>query len=92
MLSEEERARLVSEISQRETQVASMRSLVESKTYETNKLQLEVDRHQRQQNNHHHYVAEPHVPEHHEHNGSGDYTSVNVGSFKNLNPVEKIFI
>jgi len=73
-LSEEERARLVSEIGQRETQVTQMRSIVESKTLETNQLQREVNerRHLQPvqvQNNHHHVS---------EHNGSGDYTNVNV--------------
>lgn len=73
-LSEEERSRLVHEIGQREVQVAQMRSLVESKTQETNQLQREVNQsHHFQQNNHHqhHHVAE--------HNGSDDYTNVNVG-------------
>ncbi|KAI6182487.1 Moesin/ezrin/radixin-like protein 1 [Aphelenchoides bicaudatus] len=76
-LSEEERSRLVHEIGQRESQVAQMRNLVESKTHETNQLQREVER--RHLQNHNHHVAEPNIYEHHhEHNGSGEYTNANV--------------
>jgi hypothetical protein len=39
MMSEEERARLIAEIEQRETQVSKMRNIVETKTHETNQLQ-----------------------------------------------------
>lgn len=75
-LSEEERSRLVTEITQREAQVAQMRSIVESKTYETNQLQREVNQTRQSQNNHHinHHVQE--------HNGSDDYTNVNVGKLR----------
>lgn len=42
-MSEEERTRLISEITTRESQVAEMRSQVDAKTYETNRLQFEVE-------------------------------------------------
>jgi uncharacterized protein HemX len=44
MMSEEERARLIAEIEQRETQVSKMRNIVETKTHETNQLQREVSK------------------------------------------------
>uniref|UniRef100_A0A915D7V9 Uncharacterized protein n=1 Tax=Ditylenchus dipsaci TaxID=166011 RepID=A0A915D7V9_9BILA len=43
LMSEEERGRLVSEITFREAQVAEMRTTVDAKTTETNKLQQQVE-------------------------------------------------
>jgi len=69
MLSEEERSRLVAEITQREAHVAQMRSLVESKTNETNQLQRQVNERR------HHVPEYNHV---HEHNGSDDHSNAHV--------------
>ena len=60
-ISEEERQKLVNEIQLREGQVSEMRTQIETKTYETNQLQREVEEHRQRQvfagssNNHHHF-------------------------------------
>lgn len=91
LMSEEERSRLINEISFRETQVAEMRSQVDYKTNETNRLQMEVEE-QRQRrrneqqkqsnnnNNNNYYKNELQ-----EHNGSDDFTNVHVGKFDEKN-------
>jgi len=72
-MSEEERVRLINEISVRETPVDEMRKQVRVKSSETDKLQKEVDeqRQRSQYNNHQHFLNE--------HNGSDDLTTAHVG-------------
>ncbi len=75
-MSEEERTRLINEISMRETQVAEMRTQVRTKTTETDKLQREVD----EQRNRSHPYNNSHFLNEHEHNGdSDDLTVAHVG-------------
>uniref|UniRef100_A0A915D7V4 Moesin/ezrin/radixin homolog 1 n=1 Tax=Ditylenchus dipsaci TaxID=166011 RepID=A0A915D7V4_9BILA len=80
LMSEEERGRLVSEITFREAQVAEMRTTVDAKTTETNKLQQQVEEQRYRQpqyttnNNNNNGVQEHNF----EHNGSDDLTNAHV--------------
>lgn len=82
LMSEEERTRLINEITYRESQVSEMRSQVDFKTNETNRLQMEVEEQrqrrqneqQKSNNNNNYYKNELQ-----EHNGSDDLTNVHVG-------------
>ena len=82
LMSEEERARLINEITFREAQVAEMRSQVDLKTNETQRLQKEVEeqRHRRnyENNNHSNNNNYHNNNELQEHNGSDDLTDVHV--------------
>lgn len=73
MLSEEERTRLINEIAFRESQVAEMRSEVDVKTSEANKLQREVDEARSRHVNHNYHNSLQ------EHNGLDDLTNAHVG-------------
>ncbi|CAD5206647.1 unnamed protein product [Bursaphelenchus okinawaensis] len=64
MMSEEERSRLLRAINESESQVAEMRTKVETKTVEANNLQRQMDQRNIQ------HIAE--------HNGSDDYSNANV--------------
>lgn len=68
-MSEEERSRLITEITFREAQVSEMRSQVQERTSEANRLQQEVEQQRYKHTNN--GVKE--------HNGSDDLTNAHVG-------------